>query len=267
MASISHRDATPVALARRWVQDYFNRHDAEAARQFIAPGYTLNIGEHVFAGRDTAWLPAVDQQFALFPGLTMTVHDLITQGDRVAVWFSEHGMSRGRAAVWSGVGIYRGDGPLLTGCVAQEDYLTRQRQLKSGIVDPVDPAAAAPWDTRPEAPDPVAEEVVRRWVGTAWPKPPTAVRCDDDAITGTELSFDVRTTTFSELFSSGDQVAFHARQVGTYRGGLSGIAPDGRETTLNVNGLLRVRGGQVTEGRVIRDRLDLRGRLLEGGAR
>ena len=39
-------------LLRRWVNDYFNRHDDAAARAFIAPDYALHIGDVVFAGRD-----------------------------------------------------------------------------------------------------------------------------------------------------------------------------------------------------------------------
>ncbi len=264
MASISERPPTPVALARRWVQDYFNRHDAAAARAFIAPGYTLRIGEHVFAGRDESWLPAVDQQFALFPGMAMTVHGLIATGDRAAVWFSEHGASRGRAAVWSGVAIYRSSGEQLVGCVAQEDYFTRQRQLKSGAVDLADPPAVAPWDVEPQPADAAAEAVVRAWASAGWPKAEAGVHCDDDAITGVPLVFEVDSAEFTELFSSGDQVAFHVRQTGVYRGGLPGIAANGATTVLNVNGLVRVRDGAVVEGRVIRDRMDLRGRLQQG---
>ena len=44
-----------LALARRWVVDYFNRQDSAAARAFCAPDYTLCIGDVVLAGRDDAW--------------------------------------------------------------------------------------------------------------------------------------------------------------------------------------------------------------------
>jgi hypothetical protein len=104
--------------------------------EFIVPSYALEIGDHVFAGRDDQWLPAVDQQMQAFPGMGMTVHQVISTYDRVAVYFSEHGATKGRLAVWSGVGIYRSNGQQLTGCIAQEDYMTRQRQLKSGVCDP-----------------------------------------------------------------------------------------------------------------------------------
>ena len=79
-----------VQLTRRWVVEYFNGQNEQAAREFIAPAYTLEIGDHVFAGRDTQWLPAVAQQFAQFPGMGMTVHGLVVGSDRkahhVGVW-------------------------------------------------------------------------------------------------------------------------------------------------------------------------------------
>jgi hypothetical protein len=256
---------TPVALLRRWVVDYFNRQDDAAAREFIAPDYTLRIGDTTFAGRDDQWLPAVRQQFGQYPGMGMTVHQVLAGPDRVAAWFSEHGATGGRVASWSGVAIYRSDGERLTGCVAQEDYTTRQRQLKSGVADPVDPPAAAPWDTVPLPADPAAEEVVRRWLQQSWPTAAPGVRCDDEHITGAQLRYEVTGCEFTELFSSGPEVAFHVRQAGRYRGGLAGIEASERELVLHCNGIVRGADGQVRDGRVIRDRGALRVRLKAQG--
>jgi hypothetical protein len=176
---------TALALLRRWVVDYFNSHDTGAAREFVAPDYTLYIGDVVFSGRDTSWLPAVDQQFQAFPGMGMTVHQTLAGDGWAAIWFSEHGASDGRVAAWSGVGIYRSDGAVLTGCVAQEDYMTRRRQLKSGVADVIDRPAPAPWDTQMQSANPVAESAVRDWLNGNWPRPQGDVHCDDDHITGT----------------------------------------------------------------------------------
>lgn len=260
MASPDNR-RTPVQLLRRWVVDYFNSQDDAAAREFIAPDYSLRIGDHLFAGRDTQWLPAVRQQFELFPGMGMTVHQVVTSGDRVAVWFSEHGATGGRVAAWSGVAIYRSDGERLTGCVAQEDYTTRQRQLKSGVADPVEPPAAAPWDTVALPADPAAEAVVQRWLTQPWPITTPGVRCDDEHITGEPLRFEVESCEFTELFSSGPDVAFHAMQTGRCLGGLAGMPASDRQVLLHTNGILRVENGEVRSGRVIRDRGSLRARL------
>ena len=256
----------PVQLLRRWVQDYFNRHDAAAAREFIDPDYTLAIGDTVFAGRDGQWLPAVDVQMRQYPGLGMTVHQVVAGVDRVATWFSEHGASGGpggRMAVWSGVAIYRARQGRLVGCVAQEDYTTRARQLRRGVTDPVDPPAAAPWDTQPVAPDTAAEQAARRWLQRDWPVELADVRCDDDHITGEPLRFQVTSVEIVDLFSSGSDVAFAAVQQGRYLGGLPGVAPAESLQALRVNGIVRVADGQVVGGRVIRDRGGLKSRLVQ----
>jgi hypothetical protein len=271
MTTVAVTPVAVLALARRWVVDYFNRQDAGICAQFIAPEYTLHIGETVFSGRDEQWLPAVDQQFQSFPGMGMTVHQVLVGSDRVAVLFSEHGASGGvggRVAVWSGVAIYSSNGHKLVGCVAQEDYLTRARQLKSGAADPVEAPAAAPWDTPALPADAQAEAVVRRWLARSWPIAGSRVRCDDEHITGVPLVFDVAAGEVTELFSSGPEVAFHVRQTGHYRGGLPGIDASGATHVLHGNGIVRVEGGQVVSGRVIRDRIGLRAALLnKAGAR
>jgi hypothetical protein len=255
---VSH---TPVQLMRRWAVDYFNSHDASVAHEFIVPSYTLEIGDYTFAGRDEQWLPAVQQQMQAFPGMGMTVHQLICSHDRVATYFSEHGSSGGRTAVWSGVGIYRSNGNQLTGCVAQEDYMTRQRQLKSGVSDAVESPSPNPWDTEALPPNPVAEAVVRQYLLNAWPVSLPAVRCDDEHITGRPLKFEVTGVEFNELFSSGEYVAFHVRQTGFYRGGFAGLEACETPMLLNTNGILHVQNAQVVSGRVIRDRLGLKARL------
>ena len=272
---------SPVGLARRWVVDYFNSHDALAACEFATPDYTLHIGEYTFAGRDEHWLPAVQKQMDTFPGLGMTVHQIVAGTDRVAVLFTQHGASGGsggrmsrraapqahspearsaegiRVACWSGVAIYRSNGRQLTGCVAQEDYLTRQRQLKSGVADIVEAPAPAPWDTVALPADPQAEAVVRQWLTTSWPSPVSGVRCDDEHITGVPLAFAVETGAITELFSSGSEVVFHIRQTGRYLGGLPGVAPRAQTSVLHCNGIVRVQDGRVRSGRVIRDRIGL----------
>lgn len=260
-----------LALVRRWVNDYFNRHDAASARDFCAPDYALDIGDIVLAGRDEAWLPAVDLQMAAWPGLTMTVHQTLAGDGWAAVWFSEHGASRGLSAVWSGVAIYRADNGWLTGCIAQEDYLTRRRQVKTGTMDTVDPPCVAPWDTPNLPPNPEAETIVHRWLAGNWPCSETTVRSDDEHITGAPMAFDVTGMERCFLWSSGDVVAFHTRQCGIYRGGLPSSPASDLPETLDVNGIVRVEGGRVVSGRVIRDRMGLWARLrtaeqLEGRA-
>lgn len=261
MSGVSLVNSTPVQLMRRWVVDYFNSHDASVAHEFIVPSYTLEIGDYTFAGRDEQWLPAVQQQMQAFPGMGMTVHQVVCSHDRVATYFSEHGTSGGRTAVWSGVGIYRSNGNQLTACVAQEDYMTRQRQLKSGVTDPVESPSPNPWDTEALAPNPAAEDAVRQYLLHPWPSSLPSLRCDDEHIIGTPLKFEVTGVEFTELFSSGEHVAFHVRQTGLYRGGFTGLAADEKPMLLNTNGILQVQNGRVVSGRVVRDRLGLKARL------
>ena len=67
-------------------------------------------------------------------------------------------------------------------------------------------------------------------------------------------------TDISVLFSAGPRVAFHAVQHGPLTGEDPRFAGDG-EAMLHLAGVVRVAGGQVTGGRVIRDRLGLLRRL------
>jgi hypothetical protein len=141
--------------------------------------------------------------------------------------------------------------------------MTRQRQLKSGICDAVEAPAVSPWDTTPLGSNPAAEAVVRHWLTQSWPLTTQSVRCDDEHITGMPLHFKVQSVEFTELFSSGDDVAFHARQTGQYLGGFVGIEASNKSWLLNVNGILRVQDAQVTSGRIIRDRGGLKTRLQQ----
>jgi len=252
---------TSLQLLKRWVVNYFNQHSDEAAREFIAPDYKLEIGDVVFAGRDTQWLPAVQQQFKLFPSLSMTVHQAIAGENWAAAWFSEHGASDGKSACWSGVAIYIHDGEKLIRCVAQEDYFTRHRQMKSGVSDHLEAPAVAPWDLPQEAPDQDAMAIVSQWLNKSWPPSEKLVRCDDEHITGVPLEFQVTNTVIDELNASGSVVAFHAKQTGIYLKGLSGLEPNQSNAVLHCNGLVRVMDGKVESGRVIRDRVGLKASL------
>jgi hypothetical protein len=221
----------------------------------------LEIGDVVFAGRDTQWLPAVQQQFKLFPSLSMTVHQAIAGENWAAAWFSEHGASDGKSACWSGVAIYIHDGEKLIRCVAQEDYFTRHRQMKSGVSDHLEAPAVAPWDLPQEAPDQDAMAIVSQWLNKSWPPSEKLVRCDDEHITGVPLEFQVTNTVIDELHASGSVVAFHAKQTGIYLKGLSGLEPNQSNAVLHCNGLVRVMDGKVESGRVIRDRVGLKASL------
>ena len=67
-------------------------------------------------------------------------------------------------------------------------------------------------------------------------------------------------TEISVLFSAESRVAFHAVRHGPLTGEDPRFAGDG-EAMLHLAGVVRVAGGQVAGGRVIRDRLGLQRRL------
>jgi hypothetical protein len=133
--------------------------------------------------------------------------------------------------------------------------------MKSGICDPLEAPAVAPWDVTQEAPNPEAMVIVKDWLNGAWPPAQKSVRCDDEHITGVPLQFKVQTTHIDELHASGNHVVFHARQTGIYIDGFAGIAPQQDNAVLHCNGILLVQNGQVVQGRVIRDRVGLKARL------
>lgn len=260
--------STTVGLVRRWAVDWLGGQHPEVCEQVLAPDYALLIGGYLLGPRE-AYVPATMAQLSRYPGLVVTVHQLVASGDRVAIVFSESGASRrlgGRAAAWSGVSLFRSDGDRLTRCWAEEDYYGRRRQLDGGRCDPVDRPAAAPWDTPAEAADPASEQVVRDWL--AGPDLRSApVVCDDEG-TGQPAHrlLDVERCEVLELFSAGDRVAFAATQTGTYAGGLDGLdSLVGRPAELRLAGLVQVEDGRVTGGRVVRDRLGT-ARALEEAA-
>src|SRR6266704_4403987 len=243
---------------RRYCIDYTARHDLSVCDDIMVPGYTLHMGVHHLAGRDEAYKPAAAAQFRQFPGLCLTVNEIICSGDRLALRFTEHGASArhgGARAAWGGVGLYHWDGQRLLENHVEQDYLARRRQLVGGGPDPVEPSAVAPWDTRAAPADPAAEEAVRAWLAAG---DLAGVTVDDGRPTGRLIA--AGRTTINVLFSAGPRVAFHAVQCGPLTGEDPRFVGDG-EAMLHLAGVVRVAGGQVTGGRVIRDRLGLLRRL------
>lgn len=247
-----------VALVRRWSVDWLNGQHPEACEQILTPDYTLRIGGYLLGPREQ-YIPATLEQLARYPGLVVTAHQVVTDGQYVALHFSEHGASvrlEGRAAVWSGISLFRSDGAALEACYAEEDYYGRRRQLGSGVCDPVDPPAAAPWDVEPQPSDLQAETVVRHWLAGANLRAAPVV-CDDEHVgQPVEQLLDVTGCEVHALFSAGSQVAFHVAQTGRYLGGLEGCDDAiGQAAVLEVSGIVTVTDGHVTGGRVFRDRL------------
>ena len=92
-----------VALMRRYCYDYTNCQDFAACDSIMVPGYTLHMGTHDLMGRDEFYKPATQKQFDQFPGLVLTINEIITNGDRLCLRFSEHGASV-RHGLWRALG-------------------------------------------------------------------------------------------------------------------------------------------------------------------
>ena len=249
-----------VALMRRFALDWLGRADVDACAEIMADGYSILIGGHTLAGRDDAYIPGTLAQLHRFPGLLLTVQELVTDGERVAMRFTEHGPSEADAmapAAWGGIGLFWWDGTRLTRNVTEEDYHSRRRQLTRRVSDPVESPAPAPWAAEPARPDPAAESAVRTWLGTGSLHGVVL----DDGWTGqpTPPLLEVTGVVVGELFSAGDRVAFQAVQTGRYLGGLpdtDGCA--GREASMSMVGMVTVGADAAITGRVVRDRVGLR---------
>jgi hypothetical protein len=253
---------TIVELMRRFCVDWLSRADADVPGEIMAPRYSILIGGHTLAGRDEQYVPATVAQLRRYPGLLVSVQELFTTGEQVAMRFTEHGPSAaddGQPAAWTGIGLFWWDGTRLTRNVTEEDYHSRRRQLATRRSDPVDAPAPAPWSATPAAPDPAAEDAVRTWLAKG---DFTGVLLDDGWCgQPTPPLLDVDAVAVEELFSAGDRVAFHVVQSGRYLGGLPDTdGAEGRAAQLSAVGMVRVADGAVT-GHVVRDRVGLRRRV------
>lgn len=249
-----------VGLMRRYVLDYLACANPAVCAEIMDPDYRLFMGGHELGPRDEVYVPAVARQLEQFPGLGMTANQVICNGERLALRFSQHGASRrhdNRQAAWTGIGLYFWNGERLTSNWALEDYFARRRQLADGVVNTLDPPAVAPWDTEIRPVDPSAETAVRSWVAAGSLHGTDGVDFDDEWqgwLSGPVVEVDPDTVVIDDLFSAGDDVAFHITQTGPYLGGVGRDERIGEPATLRSAGIVRVVDGEVVAGRVVRDR-------------
>ncbi len=252
------------ALMRRYCIAYVNCHDFSLLPEIMVDDYRLAMGEHVLTGRDGQYAHAARIQMNDVPGMLLTVHEIVTNGDRLAMRFSEHGASKrhgGKQAVWAGVALYRWDGTRLTHCSVEQDYYARPRQYAAGAPDRVDAPAAAPWDTQAQPANEHAEQIVRRWIEAGMTRLPRLSFDDEwlgapaqDVLTGARAEV-------LDLFSAGASVAFHVRQEGSLAGPSSGSGAAAGPCFLHSAGIVHVESGAISSGRVVRDRMGLERRL------
>lgn len=252
-----------VALMRRYCIDYTNSHDQSIYPDIFEDDYTVHIEGHALV-RDASYGPAAAELFALAPGLGLVVHELVLNGDRLCMRFSEHASmptpQGRRLSAWRGIGLYRWNGRRLTGNHVEQDFAGRRRQLLTGVPDPLEPPHLDPWmATRPVAPEPAAEAAARAWLarGRLADAPSVVLDAGDVGASGGDPQVvDATEVVVNDLFSAGPRVAFHVTLRGTYRGGLDGLdAGLGTPVELHAAGLLRVGGGgTVDEVRAVTSR-------------
>ena len=256
-----------VALMRRYCIDYTNSHDLSVCDSIMEPDYVVHIAG-MSLERDAAYKPAVEQVFGRFPALGLVVHELVTNGDRLVMRFSEHAATpEGTLACWAGIGLYDWNGTRLTSCRVEQDFVSQQRQLEGAGPHPLAPPHLDPWITTAAAPaDAAAEAVVREWLPKGDLTATPAGRIDEDDVAAHRPILEVTDVDVHDLFSAGDRVAFHASLRGTYTGGLDGFDADGRPVHIDVAAIATVAGGAVSELHAVTDRFGTWMRLASDGA-
>ena len=254
-----------VALMRRYCIDYTNSHDLSVCDGIMEPDYVVHITGMALE-RDATYKPSVEQVFERFPNLGLVVHEFVTNGDRLAMRFSEHAATpEGVLACWSGIGVYNWNGTRLTTCRVEQDFWSQQRQLESGVPDALEPPHIDPWTTTVAvAADPAAEQVVRAWLAAGDLAATARGRIDEGSPSTDEPVLKVAGVEVVDLFSAGDRVAFHASFSGAYAGGLGDLVAGrvGDDARLDVAGVVTVTDGAVTDTCIVTDRFGTWLRLL-----
>jgi predicted ester cyclase len=239
---------------RTYCIDYTNSHDLSVCDSIMEPDYKVLICGMTLE-RDTAYKPSVETVFQRFPGLGLVVHELITNGDRLAMRFSEHGASsKGPLSCWAGIGLYAWNGTKLTLCRVEQDFWSQQRQLSSGVPDALEPPHLDPWTTTTEQPpDAAAESTVREWLAKGDLRDAASGRIDEGPVDAHVPVVDVEEVVVHDLFSAGSRVAFHADLRGSHLGGIDGIAA-GNDLRVAAAGLATVDGDRIVDLRAVTDR-------------
>jgi predicted ester cyclase len=263
-------------LLRGFAVDFLASHDIDVVGSIMDPAYCLNIGGYAIDGREAAYRPALVTLFEQYPGLCVTVHDVMFAPGAAALRFTEHGAAArppGSAAAWGGIAMFRIENGRLRMGWAEEDYLARKRQLKSGRCDPVQPPHPAPWDAPCEPSDPSTEDAVKRWLAD-----PAAILkagvVEEVSVEGPRFAALVSADRpvdckLDVLLSAGARAAFHLECAGSYAGGFADIDATlaGTPVTLHIAVLATVQQGRVARVQAVADRLGLHRQLLDARAK
>lgn len=209
-----------VELLRVYCGEFVNAHDPSRCVDLMADGYLLHMAGREIRGRGADYEPSVTELFAQFPDLHVQMHEILTDGDRLATRFTLSGTSTrhgGRAAAWGGVALYDWDGRRLTECWVEEDHHLARVQLRSG--DCEHPAQEAviedPWVVEATEPADGVLDTAQKWL-----------EAGGDGRLGAD-------PTINRLLASGHRFAFHTSSATVHVSGMAGVAWDGSVHAVN----------------------------------
>src|SRR5215207_6199267 len=79
------------ALARRWIEEGFNKRDPRVVDEVFAEGFTVNglkIGRRGLK-------QSMGRHLAAFPDLHVVIDEIVAEGDMVGIWYTARGTQRG----------------------------------------------------------------------------------------------------------------------------------------------------------------------------
>lgn len=236
-----------VALMRKYAIDYTNSHDQSTYADLFTEDYTVHISG-VDLVRDESYGPATAALFEQAPGLGLVVHELVLNGDRLCMRFSEHAAmlrpdGTRRLSCWRGIGLYDWNGTRLIENHVEQDFMARRRQLRSGVPDALEPPHLDPWMTTVPVPaNPAAVDAVRDALTAGRLLDARSAFVDDAEGPDAAFVVDTDSVVINDIFSAGGRVAVHATVTGPYRGGVDGVLDDaiGTTTDLHVAALVSV---------------------------
>jgi hypothetical protein len=203
------------------------------------------------------------------PQIAITVHEVIANGPRFAMRYSEHCRDpEGLEIAWGGIGLYRWDGERLTHNATEQDQAARDAQIAGRRPGRVEPPAVSPWDTPVQAADPAAEAIVWSWLKSGAVAETPQVSIDDAWVGGDRPALiEQRSIQLLDMMSAGPKVAFHALQHGNVSPGpASDQEHAGRKVQLHIAGLVDTADGRVVAGTVLRNKNELMAALQREGA-
>lgn len=98
------------AVARRFVEEVWNRGDLAVADEVLAPGFVNHDGDPSRTTDREGFKRFVVGLRAAVPDIAFTVEDMVGEGEKVATRVRVRGTRDGKPVAWSGIGIVRVEG-------------------------------------------------------------------------------------------------------------------------------------------------------------